>query len=197
MIEELRELFAKLYAAGCEHDNYAYALSDALNAEVDAALLKAFKNDLGNLIARCEIVSKTEKYALEHMRAHIPGRHFSWRKFRFVPNAAASAISDVLEAREEFFADGAAAQTTQIELAIRLAQSGDMKEPEGMPLEEDPAEVAEMLQNAPQERGEATGTEEPAAGAEAAGEPESGNESAAELWDEEEADEDETTGDAA
>ena len=189
MIEELRELFAKLYAAGCEHDNYAYALSDDLNAEVDKALLKAFKNDLEILVSRCEIVSKTEKYAVDRMKGHIPARHFSWRKFRRVPNEAAEAIAEVLQNGKAFFAEGAAGQTAAIEMAIRLAQGGEREEPEGEPLEEEPGEAAEMPQDAPQEE-EHEEQDEPA------GRPESGNESAAELWDEDEADEDEPPGGA-
>lgn len=214
MIDELRELFAKLYAAGCEHDNYAYALSDELNAEVDKALLKAFRNDLENLVSRCEIVSKTEKYAVDHMKGYMPARRFSWKKFRRVPNKAAEAIDDVLQKGEPFFAQGAAGQTAAIGLLIRMAQSGEREEPEGEPLEEDAAEPAETPRDAPQEaepEEESKAPQErrktprrkekkpgrrkdPKGEAENAGKPESGNEGAAELWDEAEADEDEAPG---
>ena len=216
MIDELRELFAKLYAAGCEHDNYAYALSDELNAEVDKALLKAFRNDLENLVSRCELVSDTEKYALIHMKGHKPARRFSWKKFRRVPNKAAEAINDVLQKGEPFFAQGAAEQTSAIELLIRMAQSGEREEPEGEPLGEEPEEPAETPQDAPQEAEPEEENKEPQerrktprraerkpkrrkdpkGEAEPAGKPESGNESAAELWDEAEAEEDEAPGGA-
>ncbi len=220
MIEELRALFAELYAAGCEHDNYAYALSDELNAEIDKALLKAFKNDLENLALRCDFSNKTEKYALNHMRGHLPARHFVWKKLRRVPNAAAKAISDVLEKGETLFAEGSAAQTARIEWAIRMAQGGVAEEPDGDLPEEEAAEAAEVPQSVPQ-GGEEAATKEseeegekpqerrktsrrgekkpkkrekPKEKAEAAGKPESGDESAAELWDEDEADEDEARG---
>ncbi len=189
MIDELRELFAKLYAVGCEHDNYAYALSDELNAEVDKAMLKAFRSDLENLISRCEIVSKTEKYALDQMRGRIPARPFIWYKLHRVPNAAATAIENALGKWTSGFVKGAVAQTAQIESEIRAAQSGEREEPEVEP-SETPEEAAEMPQDVPQEAA-------PGEGAEAAEKPENGNESAAELWDEEEADEDEeAVGDA-
>lgn len=234
MIDEFRELFAKLYAVGCEHDNYAYALSDKLNAEIDEAMLKAFRYDLDNLFSRCELVSETEKYALDHMKAHKPARRFSWRKFRRVPNEAATAINNVLQEGKAFFAKGAADQTAQIEWLIRMAQGGDREEPEGEPLGEEPEEPTETPQDAPQGGEEAAGAGTDGTGAEpaetpqdvtqeaetsqkrrktsrrgekkprrrksrkgeaeSAGKPGDGNESAAELWDEADADEDEAPG---
>lgn len=208
MIDEFRELFAKLYAVGCEHDNYAYALSDKLNAEIDEAMLKAFRYDLDNLFSRCELVSETEKYALDHMKAHKPARRFSWRKFRRVPNEAATAINNVLQEGKAFFAKGAADQTAQIEWLIRMAQGGDREEPEGEPLGEEPEEPAETPQDVTQEaetsqkrrktsrRGEKKPRRRKSrkGEAESAGKPGDGNESAAELWDEADADEDEAPG---
>ena len=191
MIEALRELFAKLYAAGCEHDNYAYALSDELNAEVDKAMLKAFKNDLENLVSRCELVSKTEKYALDQMKGRIPARPFIWYKLHRVPNEAAKKVNEVLSKGDRAYMKGAVAQIAQIEWEIRLAQSGVLM-PEGESPEDDGAEAAETSQNALQDGEEAENAEEPEAGADTAEK----SESAAELWDEEEADEDDLPGDA-
>lgn len=143
MIDELRGLLAEFYAIGCEHDNYAYALSDEMNALIDKTILKNFVDEYNRLSLRCNLTESEEEYVLDRMnKQRIPKWRRVWYKFfRRYPNDAAKYADSMMSGNEPYYYEAMIARIERIEQEIAASKQMCRDEPPGDGSEEEAREA--------------------------------------------------------